>query len=1258
MKIEDSIKHNGSELLSSNFLKYSAISETTAKVIGNEIEELETFQFFTDKGTAVRGGNASRRVWVDKTYVPVTVNTQCIDCLHCVVACPHSSIQYEVNEKQVNSLLETGKKLANLIPGFHLTEESGRHSVQKGHTNYQHCKGCFVCASACPTGAIHFVDQNLLDSEKFGGEKIEPEQVDEIFKAPSVGCLDDVEMLVEESRKSLSEINNTKDDFVIQKLNNGSDMLSHFVSQAKFDTVSMFPITPNGKLIASVEEASRNPGPDGHVMKFRSTLSEEAGYAFLTGSAVRGDRALICQGSQSLAQLYEFLNINPGLHLPIFMLELTRALSPGTSIKPDHTTTMRTSDTGEVVLFGRSLQDNYDKALLLLKLMESDGIWIPGRLVVKGFVETHTFVTDRQNELQYLPQDKVNNFLGNRKNPFVFSNEENRALGVLDIDARYSEEKFAIDQTLVLAGLKFDQVAKDLSSVTGRAPIKKVYRYPEKDQIDLCIVSLNDPDIDTAEYVADELRMQGIRCGVVSINLYRPFPGEELREALQGVKAVAVLEFDNWSGRSGGGVLSQEVRSAMYDMKERIPLIAAQVGLGGRAVTVSYIVTLYRMLEDLMIGGQTRTHRWLAEHAPGNAFPLGTRGMDLPETSQDFDISVLQKNVQYMTVVGRGGQGLMLINSVFVGAMSLQGKYCSAMSVYGALQRGGGISLSIKISDEKIRDNSDIIICDTLVAFEGDLSLEAMLPQLKTNGNLVVDCDAQRAEELKKIRPDVNVIAIPAKSLAMMIHKRADRTNLIMLGAMMALSGVKSEEKLLALVNKMVDMPEVSKTAKLLTNEESQLAIIAGYKCCNQEEKKESVAKIYKTDRKAELEFISKIKQEFKEDLLPKDILKVVDNPEKLKKLKSKYSLKKRLYQLMFSFHPMVNQIQSMYIKLKGSSPLSAGDMACPGCGQINIFRTVFNYLEFLQKKEGKIFVSEQDGCGTVFTSMDRTSTWNTPYIRIAFETAHGVAAGLAGSGDNNKDIVVSISGDGGFMQGIRSVEDSLHQQDPIFHIVVVNQTLGNTGGQATATTMIGETTKEGHMSSHEPVNLLKYAEKHKVNAAQASTVHLWDLYDKVRKGHEIVQKQKKPFMLMLYFSCLEQGMNLAYSISAQKRALDGHFINLYSVDFKPSRNWRGKTLYYKKQMTINWFPMVFGKNAWKKNLKDYFKLQKISKHIAEDDKLLEEVYWVLRGRWENMKQEMGLIRYYTHFFKSFFSISRLTMKRLIKKDIPEKAKR
>ncbi|NQZ69466.1 MAG: 2-oxoacid:acceptor oxidoreductase family protein [Lentisphaeria bacterium] len=673
-------------------------------------------------------------------------------------------------------------------------------------------------------------------------------------------------------------------------------------------------------------------------------------------------------------------------------------------------------------------------------------------------------------------------------------------------------------------------------------------------------------------------------------------------------------------------------------------------------MTISYLVTLYRMLVDIGSGNETRSHQWLQKYSRSNAFVMGTRGVELPETDQKFDIPMTQENIDYMTVVGRGGQGLMLLNDLFSGILALKGKYANAMAAYGALQRGGGISLNIKYGDELIRDNSDIVIANTIVSFNDDICLETMLPQLAPGGTLILDANPGSLEKYDNMDLDCQVIIIPAKAVARKLYGNAAHTNLIMLGAMCAHLGIESETKLLEFINNLHALPALGKYTGLLSKENSRLSVLAGYKLYQIDRPGKSV--LVDDQGMPDEEFTAYLasrKEQFISSVLPTKIFKALDDPKRMKRLKDFAEMKHKLYQLMFSFHPMVNQIQKMYIGLNQSSPLSAGDMACPGCGQINIFRTVFNYFDFLQNKKGKIYVSEQDGCGTVFTSLNRMSTWTIPYIRIAFETAHGVAAGLANNTDKD-DLVVSISGDGGFMQGLRSVEDALHQQDPIFHIIVVNQNLGNTGGQATATTMTGEETSEGHRSKNEPLNLLRYAEKYNVDCAQASTVHLWDLYDKIRWGHRIVKEEKRPFMLMLNFSCLLQGMNLAKSLPAQKMALDGHFINLYSIHYIKQKNRQGEVLYYKKKLTIDWFPMTYGKSQWKKNLKEYFSTQKVASHIVDDPKELDHVYWILRGRWQRLRREMGYMRYYLAFAKSFFSISRLTMNRLISKKIPKEA--
>ncbi len=1268
-------------LKASDFIHLSSINEAPNQVLGERLIRLETFQDFSDKGTVVAGGNAAARNWTDKNFIPITLSTQCIDCLHCVVACPHHSIGYEVSDRPAEPIFHLFTKTFNLLPGADLDPRTESHQVRKGATNYSHCKGCFVCASACPTGAIHFVPAELVDVKKYDGQPVTPARVADIFKAPSAEGEQMVQGWIKDAAAIVAAHPTQAISGAAPQVFNGSSMFSDFAFQAKFDNVSIFPITPNTSLLKHIEERASKQSPDAkHHLQFRPCLSEESGYAWLTGSAVRGKRSLMAQGSQSLAQIYEFMNINPGLHLPIFMLELTRALSPGTTTKPDHTTTFRTSDTGEIMLFGRGIQDDYDKAMLLLRLMESEGVWIPGRLVIKGFVETHTLTSEKQGHLEKLSDADADAFLGRPQNPFVFDDKENRSVGVLDMDSRYAEQRQAIDEVLSRAGRAFDSVAAELARYTGRPALRKVERYPAEGPLDFCIIGLNDPDMSAAEYVAGRLREQGVRCGVVSINLYRPFPAEALQAAMAGCKAVAVVEYNNWSGRSGGGILAQEVRSALYDLDHPPFLVSATIGLGGRAVTIPHWVALFRMLSDLASGlPETRTHKWLKEHAPGHSFVLGTRGNAYPQTDAAFDVPLMEEGVRQIAVVGKGGQGLLQLNSIFTGLASVKGQYALSMAGFGALQRGGGITLSIKQSDGPIRDWSDIIMADTIMAFDGDVSLEPMLRQLSPGGILILDSDEETARRYRGLMPPGGrILLIPAKGIARRLFGSAARTNMILCGAMLANMGADDAEELLALLDAVGQVKGVEKEARLLLTPKNREAVVAGflaYRKADQESKlallrppgttpdgrvpeafagRDWSASSGTAEENAPVSTAETLEQ-FQARILPEPILKALDNPRKLRMLEKLYGLKKWAYQTMFRFHPTINKVQSMYIALNGTGPLTAGDMACAGCGQMNIFRTVFNYLGYLQQDKGKIYVSEQDGCGTVISGLNRTSIWNLPYIRIAFETAHGVASGLSHNVASG-DIVVSISGDGGFIQGLRSVEDALHQQDPIFHIVVINQTLGNTGGQATATTMTGAKTRDGHISRREPLNFLKYAEKFRVQGAVASTVHLADLYRKLKWGHHVVREERKPFLLLMHFSCLEQGMNLARALGAQKMALDSHFYNLYSLRYKEVKDREGRTLYMRKRTTIDWFPWTFGKRSWKEKLRKYYSIQKMMSHSAHDEAALERDYWLLRGEWKHLAEEMGFWRYRWAYLRNMFSIHRATVARLIHWEIPAAA--
>ena len=106
----------------------------------------------------------------------------------------------------------------------------------------------------------------------------------------------------------------------------------------------------------------------------------------------------------------------------------------------------------------------------------------------------------------------------------------------------------------------------------------------------------------TAKACIEKLRAQGVKAGLVKIRVFRPFPMEELAQALKNVKAVAVM--DKSEGYSGcGGPLFAETRSACYDLDNPPKMIDVVYGLAGRDCAVEDIEKVYRHLLKIVETG-------------------------------------------------------------------------------------------------------------------------------------------------------------------------------------------------------------------------------------------------------------------------------------------------------------------------------------------------------------------------------------------------------------------------------------------------------------------------------------------------------------------------------------------------------------------------------------------------------------------------------------------------------------------------------
>jgi pyruvate/2-oxoacid:ferredoxin oxidoreductase alpha subunit len=91
----------------------------------------------------------------------------------------------------------------------------------------------------------------------------------------------------------------------------------------------------------------------------------------------------------------------------------------------------------------------------------------------------------------------------------------------------------------------------------------------------------------TSRFVLKKLVQKGVSVAGIKIKRFRPFPSEEIYEAIQGVKKLAIIDRNLSAGV--GGIFAQELRASLYSREERPQVFGFISGLGGRDITPDLI---------------------------------------------------------------------------------------------------------------------------------------------------------------------------------------------------------------------------------------------------------------------------------------------------------------------------------------------------------------------------------------------------------------------------------------------------------------------------------------------------------------------------------------------------------------------------------------------------------------------------------------------------------------------------------------------
>jgi len=261
-------------------------------------------------------------------------------------------------------------------------------------------------------------------------------------------------------------------------------------------------------------------------------------------------------------------------------------------------------DAGWIQIYVENSQEAYDSTLQAFRIAEHSDLLLPTMVMLDAFFLSHTL-----ESVNILADETVRKFVGTRKIPlikghggklvpFKLDPENPITMGPLDLHDYYFEHKRQQEEAMRRASGIIKEIHDEYARMSGRKygnGLIEPYRLEDAEIATVCLGST----AGTTKTVVDQLRSKGIKAGLLRLRTYRPYPVEDIINALENVKAIAVMDRSHSFGAQGGPVF-HEIRHVLYDASMH-PLVVNYIyGLGGRDMPQSLIHEIYKDLQKIL----------------------------------------------------------------------------------------------------------------------------------------------------------------------------------------------------------------------------------------------------------------------------------------------------------------------------------------------------------------------------------------------------------------------------------------------------------------------------------------------------------------------------------------------------------------------------------------------------------------------------------------------------------------------------------
>lgn len=374
----------------------------------------------------------------------------------------------------------------------------------------------------------------------------------------------------------------------------GNEAVAEAVRLCRPKVVAAYPITPQTVVVEALAEMVES----GRLAsEFVHVESEHSALALVMGAAATGVRTFTATSSQGLLYMAECLYYASGGRFPLVMMNANRALALPWNIYGDQSDSLALISAGWIQAYAETAQESLDMIIQAYAVAEDPAVRTPVLVNLDGFVLTHTY------EAVSLPeQSEVDDFLPPPVfpdgYPGTFDLARPQSLAITAGPGDYAVFKARQHWALCQAAERIRATARAFRTAFGRGCTGLVEGYRSEDA-EFVLITLGSI-AGTVRVVIDELRASGRAVGLIRLRYLRPFPSEELNDALFGaertvaVRAIGVLEKDISFGHQGSVAL--EVKAALYDQRARVPILNFVAGLGGQDVSRTHLADCFTEL--------------------------------------------------------------------------------------------------------------------------------------------------------------------------------------------------------------------------------------------------------------------------------------------------------------------------------------------------------------------------------------------------------------------------------------------------------------------------------------------------------------------------------------------------------------------------------------------------------------------------------------------------------------------------------------